>query len=158
MDKTGKNLTKPYPLYLQKKPKKSDDSMRILFVCTGNSFRSPVAEALLKKLRGDIEVDSAGTYPASRIAPNARKLLERENASKNLKKTPEGIEQKNIGEYDLIVAMKEEHRDYLLKEYPQLNEKILVWDIDDPYFLPAVSDRRILKEIKEKVRGLSASV
>jgi len=84
--------------------------MKILFVCTGNSFRSPVAEALLKKFRGDLEVDSAGTFPASMIAPNAQRLLERENASKNLKKSPEGIEQKNIEEYDLIVAMKEEHR------------------------------------------------
>lgn len=132
--------------------------MKILFVCTGNAFRSPVAEALLKKLRGDLEADSAGTYPASRVAPNAKRLLERENASKNLKKTPEGIEQKNVEEYDLIVAMKEEHRDYLLKEYPQLSEKVIVWDIDDPYLLPAGSDRRILKEIREKVRELSASL
>lgn len=132
--------------------------MKILFVCTGNSFRSPVAEALLKKLRGDLEVYSAGTYPASMIARNARRLLEGENASKNLKTTPEGIEQKDMEEYDLIVAMKEEHRDYLLKEYPQLIEKILVWNIDDPYLLPAGSDRRVLKEIKEKVRELSASL
>lgn len=132
--------------------------MKILFVCTGNSFRSPVAEALLKKLRGDLEVDSAGTHPASIIAPNAKRLLERDNASKNLKKTPEGIEQKNLEEYDLIVAMKEEHRGYLLKGCPQLSEKILVWNIDDPYLLPAGSDRRILKEIKEKVRELSASL
>lgn len=132
--------------------------MKILFVCTGNSFRSPVAEALLKKLRGDLEVDSAGTYPASMIAPNAKRLLERENASENLKKTPEGIEQKNVEKYDLIVAMKEEHRNYLLKEYPQLSEKMIVWEVDDPYLLPAGSDRRILKEIKEKVRELSASL
>ena len=129
--------------------------MKILFVCTGNSFRSPVAEALLKKLRGDIEVDSAGTHPASIVAPNAKRLLERENASKKLKKTPEGIVQRNVEEYDLIVAMKEEHRHYLVKEYPQLNEKILVWNIDDPYLLPAGSDKRILKEIEEKVRELS---
>ena len=132
--------------------------MKILFVCTANCFRSPVAEALLKKLRRDLEADSAGTYPASTIAPKAKKLLEMESASKNLKKTPEGIEQKNMEEYDLIVAMKEEHRDYLLKEHPQLIEKILVWDIDDPYFLPAGSDRRILKEIEEKVRELSAAL
>ncbi len=131
--------------------------MKILFVCTGNSFRSPVAEALLKKLRGDLEVDSAGTHPASMIAPNAKRLLERENASKNLKKTPEGIEQKNVEEYDLIVAMKEEHRHHLVKEHPPLSDKMIVWDIDDPYLLPAGSDRRILEEIKEKVRELSAS-
>lgn len=132
--------------------------MKILFVCTGNSFRSPVAEALLKKLRGDLEADSAGTYPASIIAPNAKRLLERKNTSKNLKKTPEGIEQKNMEEYDLIVAMKEEHKRHILQGYPQLNEKIIVWDIDDPYLLPAGSDRRILKEIIEKVRELSISL
>jgi protein-tyrosine phosphatase len=132
--------------------------MKILFVCTGNSFRSPVAEALLKKLRGDLEVDSAGTHAASMIAPNVKRLLESENASKNLKNTPEGTEQKNLEECELIVAMKEEHRDHLVKEYPQLSEKILVWDIDDPLFLPAGSDRKILREIKEKVRELADSL
>jgi protein-tyrosine phosphatase len=132
--------------------------MKILFVCTGNSFRSPVAEALLKKLRGDLEVDSAGTHPASMIAPNAKRLLESENASKTLKNTPEGTEQKNLEEYELIVPMKEEHKNHLLKDHPQLSEKILVWDIDDPIFLPAGSDRRILREIKDKVRKLAASL
>ncbi|MFQ6064147.1 MAG: low molecular weight phosphatase family protein [Candidatus Bathyarchaeia archaeon] len=132
--------------------------MKILFVCTANCFRSPVAEALLKKLRSDLTVDSAGTHPASKIAPNARTLLERENASENLKETPEGVEQKKVEEYDLIVAMKNEHRDHLLKYYPQVSEKILVWNIDDPYFLPAGSDRRILKEIREKVKELSAGL
>ena len=132
--------------------------MKILFVCTGNSFRSPIAEALLKELRSDLEADSAGTRPASMIAPNARRLLEAEKASKNLKRTPEGIEQKNMEEYDLIVVMEEEHKSHILKEHPQLEEKILVWNIDDPYLLPAGSDRRVLKEIKEKVRELCASL
>jgi len=132
--------------------------MKILFVCTGNSFRSPVAAALLKTLRSDLEVDSAGTHPASMIAPNAKKLLERMNATRNLKKTPEGVDQKNLEEYDLIVAMAEEHNKHIINTHPYLKEKIIIWNIDDPYFLPAGTDRRILKEIQENVRELSASL
>ena len=42
--------------------------MKVLFVCSGNAHRSPLAEALLKKLRQDIEVDSAGIHTAISIA------------------------------------------------------------------------------------------
>jgi len=132
--------------------------MKILFVCTGNSFRSPVAEALLKKLRGDLEADSAGTHPASTIAPNATKLLKKMNAAKKLKKIPEGVDQKNLEEYDLIVAMGEEHKNHVIRKHPYLKGKIIIWNIDDPYFLSAGSDRRILREIEENVRELSASL
>ena len=132
--------------------------MNILFVCTGNSFRSPVAETILKTLRGDLEIDSAGTHPASMIAPNAKRLLERMNAAKNLKKTPEGVDQKDLEEYDLIVAMEEGHKNHIINKHPHLKEKIIIWNIDDPYFLPAGSDRRILEEIEENVRELSASL
>lgn len=132
--------------------------MKILFVCTANSFRSPVAEALLKTLRSDLEADSAGIHPASMIASNARRLLEKENGSKNLKAAPEGVGEKDVEEYDLIVVMEEAHKNNLLTNHPQLSEKIIVWNIDDPYHLPAGSDRRILREIKEKVKELSASL
>jgi protein-tyrosine-phosphatase len=32
----------------------------VLFICSGNAFRSPVAEALLKKAKPDLKADSAG--------------------------------------------------------------------------------------------------
>lgn len=43
-----------------------DESMRLLFVCTGNTCRSPLAEALARREAierglGDVEVASAGT-------------------------------------------------------------------------------------------------
>ena len=132
--------------------------MRILFVCTGNSYRSPVAEALLKKVQGNLEVESAGTQPAGMIAPNARKFLERENALEKLKRTPEGIDQKNLEEYDLIVAMKQNHKNEILRRYPQMEDRIEVWNIDDPIYLPYGSDEKVFEEIKRKVIELAESI
>jgi protein-tyrosine-phosphatase len=132
--------------------------MKILFVCTGNSYRSPIAEALLKKVREDLEVESAGTQPAGMIAPNAKKFLERENALEKLKRTPEGIDQKNLEEYDLIVAMKQNHKNEILRRYLQMEDRIEVWNIDDPIYLPHGSDEEIFEEIKRKVIERAESI
>jgi protein-tyrosine phosphatase len=132
--------------------------VKILFVCTGNSFRSPVAEALLKKLRKDLEVDSAGMQPAWDIAPNARELLKEENAFGELKKMPEWVGEKNLIEYDLIIVMEEQHKEQILMFHPQIRNKTIVWDVEDPINLPAGSDKKILEEIKKKVKKLADSL
>ncbi len=49
---------------------------RVLFVCTGNSARSPIAEALLRHhTEGRIVVASAGISPKARIHPHAVRAL-----------------------------------------------------------------------------------
>ena len=132
--------------------------MKILFVCTGNSYRSPIAEALLKKVRGDLEIESTGTYPAGVIASNANKFLKKENALKNLKGAPEGIDRKNLEEYDLIIAMKQNHKNEILRRYPQMEDRIQVWNIDDPIYLSYGSDKEVFEEIKRKVSELVESI
>ena len=55
----------------------SDAPIRVLFVCTGNSARSQLAEALLGHLGGsDFEVQSAGTAPKG-VNPFAVEVLAR---------------------------------------------------------------------------------
>ena len=50
----------------------SDDKLRILFLCTGNSCRSQMAEVLLRRLAGDrFESLSAGSNPAGSVHPKA---------------------------------------------------------------------------------------
>lgn len=53
----------------------SDAPIRVLFVCTGNSARSQIAEALLGRMGGpDFEVRSAGTDPKG-VNPYAVRVL-----------------------------------------------------------------------------------
>jgi len=133
--------------------------MKILFVCSGNAYRSPLAEALLKKLKPEIEVDSAGIHsPLIPISGAVREYLAKENALQYLKKLPEGLDGKQLNEYDLIVAMKLEHKDAILDRCPECEDKIIVWDIDDPYFLPLGNTKEIFNQIKDKVVELADSL
>ncbi len=45
--------------------------MKVLILCTGNSCRSQMAEAILQRLDNEIQVVSAGTNPAQQIHPVA---------------------------------------------------------------------------------------
>jgi protein-tyrosine-phosphatase/DNA-binding transcriptional ArsR family regulator len=50
--------------------------LRLLFVCTGNSARSPIAEALLRhRTAGQVATVSAGSHPKPRLHPHTVRVL-----------------------------------------------------------------------------------
>jgi arsenate reductase len=56
----------------------AEKPLRVLFLCTGNSARSQIAEKILnRKARGRFVAESAGSHPATRVNPNAIETLER---------------------------------------------------------------------------------
>ena len=133
--------------------------MKVLFVCLGNIYRSPVAEALFKKLKPEIDVDSAGIHPPLfPISEDAKKYLAKENALQYLKKFPEGLDGKQLDEYDLVVAMEPEHKDVVLGRCQRCENKIVVWNIEDPYSLPPGYTEEIFEQIKDKVAELAGSL
>jgi len=49
---------------------------KVLILCTGNSCRSIIAEALINARLDNIEADSSGIRASGRVNPNAQRLLE----------------------------------------------------------------------------------
>ncbi|BCD61222.1 arsenate reductase (thioredoxin) [Nitratiruptor sp. YY08-26] len=80
---------------------------RVLILCTGNSCRSIIAEGLVNKYLKPqgIEALSAGSNPSGRINPNAKKVLQEEEAwdeRYHSKSIEEVMEQ---GPYELVVTV-----------------------------------------------------
>jgi protein-tyrosine-phosphatase len=132
--------------------------VKVLFVCTGNACRSPLADALLKKLRPDIDVDSAGTYPYYKVVNSTRRYAEQEGVSGFLKTVPDGLDSKNLHVYDMIVAMESEHARAILDRAPECAEKIVVWEINDPYQLSSSQASHEFDRIKRKVVQLAETL
>lgn len=56
----------------------SDKVFNVLFLCTGNSARSVIAEAVLNQLgRGRFKAYSAGSMPAGNVNPHVLEILQR---------------------------------------------------------------------------------
>ena len=115
---------------------------KVLFVCTGNICRSPMAEAVLRKkiedrgLSDEFEVDSAGliSYHAGEQA-DPRALAELGKHGIPYEGRSRQIIKDDMDEFDHILVMTEEHKEELLATVPRKYwDKIrLLLDYSDNY-------------------------
>jgi arsenate reductase (thioredoxin) len=61
--------------------------MKILVLCTGNSCRSQMAEAVLQSLDFNLDVVSAGTIPSDKVHPKAVEVMKELDIDISQKKT-----------------------------------------------------------------------
>lgn len=117
---------------------------KILFVCTGNTCRSPMAESIMKHLIDkkrvkDIKVLSCGLsadvgQPMNENAVTALKSLD----IKPHKHKARQFEKKFLEEYNLILTMTNSQKELLQghKNVFTIGELTSTEDINDPYGLP----------------------
>lgn len=104
---------------------------KILFVCTGNTCRSVMAHYLFKKLsesaKLDIEVHSCGigANPAVAVSDLVKNCLKQEGID-NFTHVPTMINKEFVDSSDLILTMTKEHKQEILKMFPEIKEKIFL--------------------------------
>lgn len=96
--------------------------VRVLVACTGNSARSPIAEALLR--RHGVDVTSAGSHPKPEFHPHAVRVL-REEFGLGLPGRPRPFPS---GRFDVAITLCDKVREVL----PGLASSRIHWSTPEP--------------------------
>ena len=140
----------------------ADKVYNVLFLCTGNSARSILAESLLNTLgRGKFRGFSAGSFPKGQVHPMAIELLERMNLPTT------GLRSKSWDEFataaapplDFIVTVCDNAAGEVCPVWPG-KPMTAHWGIADPAAVEgtdaekAFAFRRALKELESRITRL----
>jgi arsenate reductase len=132
---------------------------KVLFLCTGNSCRSQMAEAVLNRLgEGRFEAVSAGSKPAGYVHPLALQLLS------ELGYRVDGLRSKSMDEFrekrfDAVITVCDRAKE-ACPVWP--GAEMLHWSFADPAEASGTDEqklvvfRRIFSEIQQRLRLYSA--
>ena len=102
---------------------------RVLFLCTGNSSRSQIAEALLEHMSGGtVEAVSAGSHPKP-LHPNAVRVMRKRGIDISAKRTKH-LDEFQAARFDLVITLCDRVRE-VCPEFPA-HPQLAHWSIPDP--------------------------
>ena len=113
----------------------------ILIVCTGNIYRSPIGERLLRRALPNKKIDSAGVGALIDHAADASAIRTAEKHGLSL----EGHKGRQFtpalgGQYDLVLVMERSHLEQVSRIAPEVRGKTMLFghwlegkEIPDPY-------------------------
>jgi len=123
---------------------------RVLFLCTGNSARSQMAEVLLRNHAGEyFDVVSAGTAPEG---VDKRTLV----ALQRMELATDGLRSKSVSEFkgqrfDFVITLCNKAQQECAN-FPNAGEQIS-WDFADPKLKEGVASFEVtLRELNERIR------
>ena len=144
--------------------------MKIMFVCTANTSRSAMAEAIFKKIvNGDVEVYSSGIMPTSGKRSSAKTVNVCKSHGIDIRShRATYFKDSNIGEMDLVLTFERYHKEKIEIYFPDLEVYTLrefigeyPLDINDPvggdfkvYDACFCEICRVLKKVEKKLFGL----
>lgn len=130
---------------------KEQPRMKVMFLCTGNSCRSQMAEGFLRELSGgSIEVHSAGLFPAG-IHPRAALVMEEEGIDIS-GQASKAIDENILRQMDFVITLCGNAEAYCPAPPPGVRR--LHWPIEDPVGRPGSEEEKnaAFRKTREEIR------
>ena len=124
--------------------------MKILFICTGNSCRSQMAEGFLKKYRKDWYVKSAGISPKG-LNPWAVKVMSEKNIDIS-KQESKGLENFLKKPFDYVITVCDNARESC-PLFPG-KTKLIHWNLIDPAEIKGTLEEKlfVFREVRDEIQ------
>ena len=122
----------------------------VLFLCTGNSARSPMAEALLRHRVDGVEITSAGSHPAPRLHPNTVRVLREDYGIDLEPRPPRSLDAVAGRRFDYVITLCDKIREVPRDHGPAATTH---WSLPDPS-AAADTDRATYPEFRRLAQEL----